>query len=82
MATPLSLIDQAVIITLRGLQGERDVSNVFLVAETGIEPHTLIRILKARREVTIGELKLLATALGTTPAAIVATADARVGSLA
>ena len=80
MATICSPLDREVSVVLRGLQGECNLSNVSLVATTGIEGRTLIRILQGQRPVTIGELSKLATALGTAASTIVHAAETRTDS--
>lgn len=75
MPANMDPLDLAVSTLLRGLQGQRKVTNIYLAAETGIHPRTLIRILEGQRAATVGELRLLASALGTTASKIASDAE-------
>jgi Helix-turn-helix len=75
MSATIDPLDKAVSSVLRSLQGTADVTNVYLSAETDIHPRTLIRILKGQRAATVGELRLLAIALGTTASRVALDAE-------
>lgn len=68
-------MDLAVSTVLRGKQGQKNVTNVYLATKTGIHPKTLLRILQGQRPATVGELRLLAAALGATASQIAVEAE-------
>jgi len=73
--TSINPLDLAVSAVLRGRQAQKNVTNIYLSTTTGIHPRTLIRILGGQRAATVGELRLLATALGTTASQIAVEAE-------
>lgn len=77
----LDPVDREIAKIIRGLQAEQNLQNLDLIAATGIKSRTMIRILKGKRPVTIGELRLFALALGTTVTEIVDDALGRVEKL-
>jgi hypothetical protein len=75
MTAYIDPLDLAVSSVLRSKQASLKISNVSLAAETNIHPRTLIRILEGHRPATVGELRLLASALRTTASQVAVEAE-------
>lgn len=78
MNTPLESLDSVIATIIRERQGAADVTTAALSTQVGIERGTMMRIRKGTRAVTLGELKKIASALGTTALSVVEEAEARI----
>ncbi|MDJ0337413.1 helix-turn-helix transcriptional regulator [Cryobacterium sp. PH31-O1] len=74
--TRIDPLDLAVTKVIRKLMSAREMTNEDLSAQTGIHLRTIIRIRKGERAATVGELRAIAKALGTTVSAIAIEAEA------
>lgn len=73
--TRIDPLDLAVTKVIRARMSTGDLTNEELSVQSGIHLRTVIRIRKGQRAATVGELRVLAKALGMTASAIAIEAE-------